>query len=119
MEDETTSYRNSLLFKPNASGFVRGVYPSYVVQSGDVFKATIGCQFGAHNCNVKYKVGYKVGSTITYFADEFNEAYDGLTRNISISLNSIAGQNVQLVLEVQSNGENVDDKAIWLWPRID
>jgi hypothetical protein len=119
MEDETTSYQNSLLFMPNTSGYVRGIYPNYTVQSGDIFKATIGCQFGASACDVKYKVGYKVGGTITYFADEFNEAYDGMTRNISISLNPIAGQTVQLVIEVLSNGANTDDEAIWLAPRVE
>ena len=119
MEDETTSYRNSLLFVPNNGGYVRGIYPAYQVQSGDVFKATIGCQFGAHGCSVKYKIGYKVGGTITYFADQFTEAYDGMTRNVAISLNPIAGQTVQLVLEVEAQGDNTDDEAIWLWPRVE
>jgi len=119
MEDETTYYQNALLMHPDDNGFVRGVFQSYTVLSGDTFAAKIGCQFQKHSCDVIYKVGYLKNGTITYFADAFNEVYDGATRDVTVDLSSIAGQTVQLVLEVQSNGENVDDFAVWLAPRVE
>lgn len=119
MEDETTYYQNALLMHPDDNGFVRGVFPSYTVLSGDSVVAKIGCQFQKHTCDVIYKVGYLKNGTITYFADAFNEVYDGATRDVSVDISSIAGQTVQLVLEVQANGENVDDFAVWLAPHVE
>ena len=41
-----------LLLAPNNvnNGYVQGIYPSFKVQSGDRFQATIGCEFGATTC---------------------------------------------------------------------
>jgi len=119
LEDETTYYQNALLMHPDDNGFVRGVFQSYTVLSGDTFAAKIGCEFQKHTCDVIYRVGYLKNGTITYFADAFNEVYEGTTRDVTVDLSSIAGQTVQLVLEVQSNGENVDDFAVWLAPRVE
>lgn len=39
-------------------GYIQGTYPEFTVQKGDRFQVTVGCEYGAKNCYVTYRLDY-------------------------------------------------------------
>ncbi|MBI1855991.1 MAG: hypothetical protein HYR93_09035 [Chloroflexi bacterium] len=100
------------------NGVVYAIYPAMQVLRGDIFQATLGCQNGAVNCNVRYVLQYKTesGSVSTLWG--WNEKYEGLSYNASIKLDALAGQNVSFILGVRASGSATGDRAFWVRPVI-
>ncbi|MCX6081403.1 MAG: NBR1-Ig-like domain-containing protein [Chloroflexi bacterium] len=127
IEDGSTDSRASLLTVPQTDpdGYIQGVFPAVRIHTGDKFQATIACQFNATNCFVTYRIGYQIGAgAITYFSD-LHERYEGLTNSINIALPaSLDGQDVKFILRILARGSStdsasaVDDRALWIAPRI-
>ncbi|MCE7858932.1 MAG: hypothetical protein DYG86_03985 [Chloroflexi bacterium CFX2] len=121
MENGVTDARTGLITYPQNinNGYIQGIYPSYLVKSGDKFRATIGCESGATSCYVVFRLDYSISGTssvITYWA--FVERYEGQVYNAEIDLSSLAGQNVKFILTVLSTGSAVGDRALWVSPII-
>ncbi|HEY3310747.1 MAG TPA: NBR1-Ig-like domain-containing protein [Anaerolineales bacterium] len=121
LEDSSTDTRTSLLMSPQAvaDGYIKAVYPNFAVQNGDHFKATIGCQFGANDCWVKYVLDYQVDAspTVTNLLTN-TERYEGLIRNVDIDLSGLAGKNVKFIFTILADGPATGDRAVWVAPRI-
>jgi hypothetical protein len=103
------------------TGLISGVFPPYLVQAGDFFKARLG--FIANpdgtcgNGQVKFQVYFKEGS-ISQLLGEWNKTCDGTLLSISVDLSSLKGRTIQIMFVVKANGDLQDDWAIWNSPRI-
>ena len=103
----------------SAAVFLR--YPTFSVHSGDRFRATLRCQSTSTTCDIDFRLEYydANGKYHSPFADwhyvagqsPINEDYD---------LSSLAGQKVDFVLGIQSNGSGSpqDNGALWIAPVI-
>jgi Ig-like domain-containing protein len=120
LEDGTTSTRPSLLTAPQDffNGYIRGVYPSFRVQSGDRLQAIVNCEGNATSCGVLFRVDYQTADGIVHDFWAFGERYDGKYFVVDLDLSSLAGQDVRFVFTVLSLGPGTDDRALWVEPRI-
>lgn len=120
LEDGTTLPRPSLLTAPqNASnGYIRGVYPSFIVQKGDRLQAIVNCEGGATSCGVLFRIDYQLTDRIVREFWAFGEQYDGNYFVVDLDLSPLAGQNVRFVFTVLSLGNASGDRALWVEPRI-
>jgi hypothetical protein len=123
MENSITYTQPSLLTVPQLltkDGYIQAVYPAYVVQSGDHFKATIGCKDSATSCDVYFRLDYKKvsdGTVSTFWT--FHEVYDGYIFPANVDLSSLVGQNLQFILTVVANNATATaGQAVWIAPRI-
>lgn len=118
-ESGANSEEVGLLSVPRDSrnGIISGQFPAFTVQSGDRFRALVYCQYQAVKCNVIFKLNYLNNGQIKTLG-AWNEAYEGKYYTIDLSLNNLAGETLKFILEVDANGGNNQDYAIWLNPRI-
>jgi hypothetical protein len=100
------------------NGYIQASYPPQRVQTGDRFRATIGCEFNATNCYVAYRLDYQIGSGPVRTFWTFREKYEGLTYNVNLNLNSLAGYDVRFILFMSAYGPATGDRAIWGNPVI-
>ncbi|MBK7317210.1 NBR1-Ig-like domain-containing protein [Candidatus Villigracilis affinis] len=119
-ENGIESAQAGLLFVPNNvnNGYIQASYPAFKVQSGDRFQATIGCEYGATNCYVAYRLDYQIGSGAVKTFWTFRERYEGLTYNANLNLSSLAGQDVKFILVISAYGSQTGDRALWGNPII-
>lgn len=120
LESGITSAQAGLLFAPNnvTNGYIQAVYPAFRVQSGDRFQATIGCEYGATNCYVTYRLDYQIGTGPVRTFWTFRERYEGLTYNVNLNLSPLAGQDVKFILVISAYGSPAGDRALWVNPVI-
>jgi uncharacterized repeat protein (TIGR01451 family) len=122
LENGTTVSTPGLETRPNntSSGFIKGVYPEFYVQSTDRFKATISCPYNAPGCNLYFQLDYQIGSGAVSTYWSFREKADGLYYNADIDLSLLAGKNVKFILTVFNDGAYSDnDKGLWVAPRLE
>jgi hypothetical protein len=120
LEDgSTTSLPTLLTFPANAAdGYILGVYPDYVVQAGDHFQASVGCEQNATTCSVLFRLSYLDEASALHDLWTLGEFYDGKYFNLDLDLSRLAGQRVKFVLNVSSLGSATGDRALWVAPRI-
>ncbi len=120
LEDGSTASLPSLLTFPasTADGYILGLYPAFVVQPGDHFQASVGCEYNAKACSVLFRLSYLDSSGAARDLWSVGEFYDGKYSSADIDLSRLAGQQIRLVLSVGSLGASTDDRALWLNPRI-
>lgn len=120
LENGSTDPAPGLLTVPQAvaNGFVTGVYPNYLVRSGDRFQSIVNCQYGATGCDVYFQLQYQVGSgpITTYW--QFHEKYEGLYYRANVDLSPLVGQTVKFILRVYSAPTSTGSLAIWGAPVI-
>ncbi len=119
MEDGSTEDEPGLLTYPQdkRDGFISGQFPSFTVQNGDRFRTIVNCQYNASNCNVTFRLDYKVNGNIKTLAS-WQEVYEGKYYPVDLDLSSLDGKTVKFILVVSANGPNNNDSAIWLNPHI-
>jgi hypothetical protein len=99
------------------AGVISGKYPAFTIESGDHFKAKIGCLNGGGGCNVEMQLNYRDGSGLHNLA-KWNMAYADAPKDVDVDLSALNGQSIQIVLAVSANGSAGQDWAVWYWPRI-
>jgi hypothetical protein len=119
-ETGVTSNTPGILVSPQDiyNGYIQGVYPAFTVQNGDRFQATLGCQSGRPNCYVTYRLDYRIGSGPVRTFWTFRERYEGQMYAADLNLSSLAGQNVEFILTVDTFGSSADDDVYWIGARI-
>ena len=119
MEDGV-SRGDGLLTYPNRSGtgLITGKFPNFNVRSGDRFQALIGCERGATDCNVIFRLQYQIGNGDIKTLAQWQEVYEGLYYPVNVDLNALRGERVKLILTVLANGTSHHDFALWVNPRI-
>jgi len=120
LEDGTTLSNPSLLMVPQNinNGYIRAVYPSFKIQSGDHLQAIVNCEGGATSCGVLFRVDYQLADGIVRDFWAFGEQYDGKYFTVDLDLTPLAGQDVKFVLTILSLGDAPGDRALWVQPRI-
>jgi hypothetical protein len=120
LEGGTTVSLPTLLTVPSSSkdGYVLGLYPQYLVESGDHFQATVGCEANSLACSVLFRLSYLDSSGAPHDLWSLGEFYDGKYFVLDVDLSALAGQQVRLVLSVNSLGSATGDRALWVGPRI-
>lgn len=99
------------------NGIIGGLYPPITIQPGDSFRSIVGCERGATKCDVRFDLSYMVGDQV-YILGSWMENYNEAYTQVNIDLTPLAGQTVQFVLTVSSNGVSDGDRGLWLRPRI-
>ena len=100
------------------NGYIQASYPAFRVQTGDRFRATIGCEYNATSCYVAYRLDYQIGNGPIKTLWSFREKYEGLTYPADFSLNRLAGYDVKFILFMSAYGPAAGDRAIWGNPII-
>lgn len=102
--------------------YIQGTYPPIHVQRGDRFQSMVGCEGGATNCYVGFRLDYQVDGEYPYhpqvFWGPFLERYDGQTSLVNIDLTPLAGKDVKFILTVFADGAASWDRALWVAPLI-
>ncbi|MGV8049809.1 MAG: NBR1-Ig-like domain-containing protein [Anaerolineaceae bacterium] len=119
-EDGGKENEPGLVTRPDgaAEGYIQGIYPSFMVQSGDKFRATIQCEGGSTKCDVYFDLSYRIGTDPVVNLGNWRELYEGNWNKIEVDLSSLAGKNVQFILTVRNGSTAEDNKALWLHPMI-
>lgn len=110
----------ALITQPQAitDGTLRGKFPGYKVQTGDKFKAIIGCSYNYKSCDMRFQLDYQIGTDPIQTLAYWNEVYDETFRSVEVDLSPLNGKTVRFILTVLANGEMKQDRGIWLAPRI-
>jgi hypothetical protein len=120
LEDGVTYDEPAILTYPDTgrSGYMVGRYPGFVVEEGDHFRASIGCQYGAENCDVRYTLRIVRNGEGHDRLGMWHEVYEGLYYPVDVDLSDFAGQEVEIVLSVIAVDDTGENYALWLDPRI-
>lgn len=100
------------------NGVITGRFPAFDVESGDHFKAVIGCLYNGNACDVRFQLNYRADGGSLQNLGQWDETYDGSIRKLDIDLSSLDGKSVEFILAVQAHGPSNQDWAFWLLPRI-
>jgi hypothetical protein len=100
------------------SGYIRGTYPAFEVKGGDRFRALISCKADSPNCDLRFKLEYRIGDGSIETLDQWNERSDGNYTIVDYSLSSLAGKKVKFILTVLAKDEYSMDSAVWVAPSI-
>ncbi|MEJ2012904.1 MAG: NBR1-Ig-like domain-containing protein [Anaerolineales bacterium] len=104
--------------EPVDQGYIQGVYPEYKVRRGDHFKALIACSADSPDCNVRFRLQYRIGSGDPVTLGQWNERSDGKFSLVDVDLNELEGDRVHFILSVLAKNEFEMDLAIWVAPSI-
>jgi len=99
-------------------GMITGKYPGIKIQSGDHFKALIGCLYKANDCDMIFKLEYQIGNDSLKPLGQWREVYEGEYYPIDIDLSFLNGQKVKFVLTILANGSSHEDYGLWVNPQI-
>jgi hypothetical protein len=120
LEGGTSITQPALLTMPASAqdGYILGLYPQYQVQPGDRLQAVVGCEQEATACSVLFRVSYLDATGAAHDLWTLGEFHDGHAFELDLDLSEFAGQQIRLVLSVNDLGSSVDDRALWVAPRI-
>src|SRR5215207_278917 len=118
LEDGSTGSPGLLAVPQNRfNGYIQGFYPTFTVQPGDKFQATVGCEFGAA-CYLTFRLDYMAANGYIGTFWQWREQNEGKVYNASIDLTPLAGRSVRFILTVLATGNATNDRALWGSPRI-
>ena len=102
----------------SADGAIVGVYPSFEVKDGDVFKAVIGCMNGFDKCDLRFELRYRIGDGSVKTLASWREIYDGKMNSVTVDLSDLAGKDVTFILRVANYKTAAENVGMWIQPRI-
>lgn len=112
----------TLWVHPNQSqnGWLEGSFPPVTIESGDHFKAWVGCLKGNDACDLTFYLAYMDENNHVYTLQRWHEVYDNKVTVINMDLSNLAGQTVKFILGVQANNTNFsNEQGFWFVPRIE
>ena len=98
------------------NGYIQGVFPAQLIPSGARFEAVLGCAKNAAACDADFSLLAQAGLETPRLLAAWNETNDGAFHRISYDLSDLTGQNLRLILRVDSRGSAVDDVLHLLMP---
>ena len=117
-EDGSTGGPGLLTVPQNRfNGYIQGFYPTFTVQPGDKFQATVGCAYGAA-CFLTYRLDYMTPSGYIATFWTWREQNEGRVYNANLDLTPLAGRSVRFILTILATGSATNDRALWGSPRI-
>jgi len=122
MENGSQSGGAALLTSPQliAAGRIEGTFPLLNVQSGDRFRATLGCLEDQTECNVTLQFSYLTedNELKPKTLGRWSETYDGQLTVVDLDLGSLAGKTVSFILTVRGSQASSQNIAVWLAPAV-
>ncbi len=120
IQEDGTQGAPGLLTAPHNKydGYIQGIYPEFTVQKDDRFQVSVGCEYGAKNCYVTYRLDYINAGGATKIFWSWKEKYEGRIYNADVDLSQLAGQRVRFVLTMLATGYAAQDRPLWVSPRI-
>jgi hypothetical protein len=103
-----------------ANGWVLGYYTDlynslhYKVQQGDLFYATVGLLKDANAGSVTFRVILRASSSGEVTIAQVNDTYGDGLKTINVDLSPYAGQNADMVLQVDAGDNSDQDWACWV-----
>ncbi len=121
LQNGTTDNEPALWTNPQstANGFIAGKYPAVTVNSGQHFKAVVGCLLNAKNCNVKFTLVANADGGTDQILQEWSLNYSSPITYADVDLSSLAGELVVFTLKVTVISGPNQAQAYWLKPRIE
>jgi len=98
------------------NGYIQGVFPAQRIPEKARFEAVLGCAKSARACDADFSLYVQAGVETPRLLAAWNEINDGAFRRITYDLTDLAGQNLRLILRVDSRGSAVDDVLHLLMP---
>jgi hypothetical protein len=116
LEDNSTAPATAIEMHPKwvDNGWISGRFPPHTVEEGDHFKAKVGFLKNAAAGDVRF-IFSRFGGRPLY---QEEKSYDGSLMDVDVDLSSLAGQEVEFLLNVNANGSPGQDWAVWVNPRI-
>jgi hypothetical protein len=99
------------------NGYIQGIYPFFLVQPGDRFQATVGCE-DRTPCYVTFRLDYMTLNGLINNFWTWREYNEGRPHSVDVSLTPLVGQNVRFILTILATGSANNDRALWASPRI-
>ncbi|HSB03354.1 MAG TPA: NBR1-Ig-like domain-containing protein [Anaerolineales bacterium] len=99
------------------NGYIQGFFPSYTVQPGDHFRASVGCAYGSA-CYVTYRLDYQINNGAINILWSWPEKNEGKIYQLDKDLSALAGKKVNFILTLLATGSATNDRALWGQPRI-
>jgi hypothetical protein len=120
VEKERLENETALVMGPEdeEEGWIQGEYPEIEVEPDYHFKAVVGCMDDSQDCDLVFRLYYRIDDGNLQTLWEVREVYDDNLTRVDVDLSSLEGEQVQFVLAVLANGSPEDDRAFWLVPRI-
>jgi hypothetical protein len=101
-------------------GWIEGIYPFIEIETGDHFKAWVGCMGGYNKCSLKFYLDYKDEDGKVHRLGEWLEVYDGQVTKVDIDLSDLDGESIRFILGVEANTKNADvAQGFWFVPRLE
>jgi len=104
----------------NQNGWIEESFPAVTVESGDSFKAWVGCLEGYESCDLTFYLSYVDENNRVYTLKRWQEIYDNKVTAVDLDLSDLAGQTVQFILGTEANTDEFSDQqGFWFVPRIE
>ena len=119
LEDGSTLINPAILVGPgNVNESIQGIYPEYLVQPGDHFRAIASCKVNSISCSALLRVSYQDSSNAIGNLSAVGEFYDQKYTQINIDLSALAGQKVKFILEMTPLNSDPGNHILWVLPGI-
>ena len=119
LEDGITLSNPAIMISPvKQNGSVRGIYPEYLVQPGDHFRAIASCEVNSISCSALFRVRYQDASNAIVDLWAVGEFYDHKYTQIDIDISALAGQKVKFILDVTPLNTDPGNHVFWASPGI-
>ncbi len=99
-------------------GWIKGTFPEITLTEDMFFRAILSCNEDA-NCNVNFKLNYKIGGGAENTLATWHEVKDDSFNSVEVDLSGLTGETVQFILLLEANGNPANDSALWVAPRIE
>jgi hypothetical protein len=119
LEDGTTLNNPAIMINPGiTSGDIRGIYPEYLVQPGDHFRAIASCEENSITCSALFRISYQDASNAIKDLWAVGEFYDKKYTQIDIDISALAGQKVKFILDVTPLNIDPGNHVFWASPGV-
>jgi hypothetical protein len=119
LENGTTPGLPALLLNPaEVNGTVSGLYPEFLIQAGDHFRALVSCEADAPACSALFRLSFldESGQAADLWA--VGEFYDRAFTRVDFDLTPLAGRSVRLILSGTSLSDDPQHGLLWVSPGI-
>jgi hypothetical protein len=119
LEDGSKIANPAIMISPgNTNGPIQGIYPEYLVQPGDHFRAIAGCEADSISCSALLRVSYQDASNTKVDLWAAGEFYDQKYSQIDIDISALAGQKVKFILDTTPLNTDPGNHVFWAFPGI-
>jgi len=85
-----------------SGGWISGSFSPFIVGGSDQFRVSIACMNNSPKCNMQFRLSYRIGSGQIQTLASWQEAYEGWSRTINLSLAPLRGKEVTFILSVSA-----------------